>query len=225
MFIAILQSTLNKITHNKNQLIRALAIPMLLLILIEYLWELAHSTPLDVGLHIGWFIMYAIIAILTHRSMLLGQGTASIMALPSWGKRETAYIIRMIGYVLIIACTAVLLLIPMLGWLLFVVALLILAGRFALVFPAIAVDYPISFRDSWHITSGHTLLMTLIVIILPVGLALPTLALDYLPYGFVLLPIVSVALTVLTIAALSEAFRYLVPNYLHQPADDKYSFS
>ncbi|MEE2001863.1 hypothetical protein QWY20_10410 [Alkalimonas sp. MEB108] len=225
MFTAILQSTLSKIAHNKNQLIRALAIPMLLLILIEYFWELGYGTVFDIALHIGWFLMYSIIAILTHRSMLLGQGTASMMALPSWGKRETAYLLRLIGYALIIACAAILMLIPMLGGLLFVVALLILLGRFALVFPAIAVDYPISFRDSWHITSGHTLLMVLIVAILPVGLALPMLVIEYLPYGFLLLPIVSVAMTVLTIAALSETFRYLVPDFQHQPADDKYSFS
>ena len=100
-----------------------------------------------------------------HRLVLLGPGQAAAGLGVRWGARETTFLVRslMLGFgigavmgVPLLAISAVLqrtpVGLPILG--LVIVAAVFLSLRLSLVFPAIAVDLPYGFAQSWKDTAG-----------------------------------------------------------------------
>jgi hypothetical protein len=84
-----------------------------------------------------------------------------------------------------------------------------LAGRFSLVFPAIATGGDVTFGESWGLTKGYQSLLFLVVIGLPIFLALPIYFLAFVPYSLLLSSLVSTFIVVFEVAALSMAYQLI----------------
>ena len=113
-------------------------------------------------------VFYTLIAVTTHRIILLGPEAVSIWGIYKWGRRETSFAL----YVLLLA----LIMIPLefLGAfseaasVIATIVALWIAGRFALVFPGIAIDEHYTFELSRIRTRKFNLLMFTIVGIIPI---------------------------------------------------------
>ncbi len=190
-------------------LAKALAIPFCAYLVIE------GSVYLDVPDIINWFlavlawVVYAIIAITTHRVVLLGPNSVPEWGITSWSKRETYFILHILAFGLITVGISLLGFVPIVG---FIVALLIICWvlpRLSLVFPGIAVDQGVTFRLSWELTENHKLHMFLIVILFPILLGIPTVIFGLIPYGSFLSSICAAFVIVFEVAALSLAYQQI----------------
>ncbi len=128
----------------------------------------------------------AIFAITTHRIVLLGPGSVSKWGITSWSERETYFVIDVLALSVLMIPMMSLASIPVIG--LYVAPALTcwIFGRLSLVFPSIALDKGVSFKQSWELTKNHQLLMFLVVVIFPLMLAIPAVILDSMPYTFLL---------------------------------------
>lgn len=190
---------------------KALLIPFLLLLAID-LYEYEMESP-NVGLVILLTIisvfLNAIFAITTHRVVLLGPDSV-----PTWGLykltgREIKFVLYIIGLGLLMIPAGLLSIIPLVGFVLMILLIAYLAGRLSLVFPAIATDYPMTFGESWQATENHQLFMVAIVVVFPIAIAVPEALLGYVPYGGILISVISLLTTVFVVSALSMAFKII----------------
>ena len=190
--------------------VKALFIPITILVILGYISidqsELKLVIPLDI---LSTFI-YIIIAITTHRIILLGPNS-----IPEWGiyiprKRELHFTIYFIGLSLLtIPFIFISVQIPVIGLIISLLTISYLAARFSLVFPAIATDQNWSFSDSWKATKNYQFSMIIIVVIFPSIISLPEQILNYIPYMKILASLLAAITTVLTVAALSVAFQVI----------------
>ena len=168
-----------------------------------------------------------IIAITTHRIVLLG-----IDAVPEWGTikvsfREIYYALHVaglivIGYAMFKLSPIVIPLISIFSFssllslivaLLFLGCILWVLSRLSLVFPGIAVNQGVSFRLSWDMTQNHKLLILLAAAVFPITLYILLIIVNFivqfLPFGFVFTNFFAILTWLLTIAMLSVAYRYI----------------
>jgi len=192
----------------RAQLSRALAIPSLALILI-IAFDNSNNGQSLITLFLGIleFVIYSVIAVTTHRLILLGP-----QSVPKWGlkkvtKRELKFILYSLGLFIMLILPAQLTLIPFGGWILATLGMCYLLGRFSLVFPAIATDKNWSFQKSWWATQPHQIMMVTIVIIFPLLISIPEVLLTRNPYTQFISQIISVITEILVIASLSMAFK------------------
>lgn len=206
----VIAGTFFQLKNKRVDLAKALIIPLLLSLSTEFLAEYSDTT---FGNTLILFIDAAIqtvIAITTHRIILLGHNSVSEWGLKSWSNRETTFFMH---YSLLIAISyAGAYALPIIGldgfgMLLVIVAWLWVWSRLSLVFPAIAVEQPLSFRGSWEITKNYQLLMSFIVLVLPLFLAIPIVILNLLPFSSMTAPIFSALILVIAITALSIAYH------------------
>ena len=151
--------------------------------------------------------LQTVIAVTTHRLVLLGPGSVPEWGLRSWTKRESLFLLYLFGLVLISMPTAVLQLIPVIGWLAMMAGMAWLASRLSLVFPAVAVEQDISFRCAWSMSAKHQWPLLITVVVFPAILSIPIVLLARVPYASLASSLLAAAATVLTIAALSLAYR------------------
>ncbi|MCP3891994.1 MAG: hypothetical protein GY702_24460 [Desulfobulbaceae bacterium] len=167
--------------------------------------------------HILHFYFYTVIAVATHRLVLLGTEAVSIIGIFRWGKRELKFAL----YVLLLDLA-----VRFLGGLVFfagfemgprgfmrvflilVGIVAIVASRFSLVFPGIAIDEQAPFGDSWEMSKGYSILMLCVVGVAPIVLMYPVLAIEAQEHNLTILsnPARSIIL-VLVIAFLSCAYN------------------
>ena len=200
--------------------IKALLIPIAALIILDIIFA-GQSERKSTGALVGLSVfIHTIIAITTHRIILLGPNS-----IPEWGiyiprKREFYFAIHLIGlgvFMIPVSLTIILLSLFMpTSTTTFVAALVIyllafsyIAARFSLVFPAIATDQSLSFSDSWKATRSHQLSMIMVVAIFPIIVSIPEQLLYYLPYMEIIASLLAAITTILTIAALSVAFQVI----------------
>ena len=205
----VIAGTFFQLKNKHVDLAKALIIPLLLSLSTEFLAEYSDTTFGNTFLFIDAAIQ-TVIAITTHRIILLGHNSVSEWELKSWSNRETTFFMH---YSLLIAISyAGAYALPIIGldgfgMLLVIVAWLWVWSRLSLVFPAIAVEKPLSFRGSWQLTKNYQLLMSFIVLVLPLFLAIPIVILNLLPFSFMTAPIFSALILVIAITALSIAYH------------------
>jgi len=158
------------------------------------------------------YLIHTVIAVTTHRIILLGPESV-----PKWGlnkltKREFKFILYGIGIGICLILPGLFALIPAGGWILALLGMCYLLGRLSLVFPAVATDKNWSFQDSWVATKPHQLMMITIVVIFPLVVAIPESLLSNHPYTEFISQILSAITTVLIVAALSIAFNSFQSN-------------
>src|SRR5690606_34925168 len=109
-------------------------------------------TRLDIHPVVYWFLVIlgvgvqSIFAITTHRVLLLGPNSVPTWGITSWTKRETFFVLHVLGLYLIVKAMTFLAYISSVGGIIALVLMFWIIGRFCLVFPGIAVDKGVSFR-------------------------------------------------------------------------------
>ena len=163
-FRKIVYEAVGSVYANKVLLVTALFIPFLLYTAINAIDFLDPGTLISILLIIPMVVVETKIAVTIHRVVLLGPNSVSKKNLFKWTERETTFVF----YYMILGG----ILYPFFylegipdefDWIIFVLFFL-LAMRFSLVFPAIALDQKISLKDSWRWTKNHKFLMSLVVL-------------------------------------------------------------
>ena len=191
---------------------KALLLPIIILSVLGVIPVQEHGFALMVLLTILPLFIYTVLAITTHRIILLGPDSVS-----EWGvyvprKREFHFILYSVGLGLLMAPFGFLALIPTIGWVMAIVAIIYMMARLSLVFPAIATDQGWSFSDSWKATKNHQVLMIIVVAIFPFVISIPEKLLSYVPYAGLLVNLLSAFTMVFVVAALSVAFQVITEN-------------
>ncbi len=191
----------------REPLYKALAVPLFALAILAFLSEGRLSASKTVAYGAIQLLAYTLLAINTHRIMLMGPGSV-----PKWGlirptQREARFVLRMISLGLIMLLIGLIALIPTIGiWLMGIVSIYVLA-RFSLVFPAIATDNPWSLGEAWDAALGHQIMVIVVVGLLPASIGAGRILLAGLPYSKGLMIVVSSFTTIYTVAALSLVYE------------------
>ncbi len=184
--------------------------PFVLLLLLGYLAGPEMGGGLMVLLSLLYLVVYAVIAVITHRVILLGPESVAEWGLSLPQKREFYFILYSIGLGLcMIPVGLFAMIIPVVGVVVSVLVMLYLIARLSLVFPAIATDQDWSFSDSWKATKKHQPLMIVVIVVVPLVVAIPEQLLSLIPYLGFLAVLLSVFTMVYIVAALSVAFQII----------------
>jgi len=193
MYKEVINRSFNSVFERKNILMKALSIPLVLLIVLEQMSQLNLGNGLIVQglLLISLLLININIAITTHR-VLLDKGVPT-WGLFSLGKREFKFIL----YTFLMA-------------------------RFSLVLPAIAIDEPTSLGEAWHYSKNYKLFTLVTVIIVPTIVAIVVTLVYSLVIGFlvgtvseslnILYSVLNLFVTVFVISALSSTYKYIMDN-------------
>ncbi|EAR61591.1 hypothetical protein [Neptuniibacter caesariensis] len=157
-------------------LAKALAVPFLLLVALDAVTFLGLDTATGYLVDFLSLFVNVIFAIIIHRIVLLGPNSVSAWRLIGWSKRETFFLLHLIGIGIALLPSILLGYVPVLGPLLALIFICWMLGRLSLVFPGIAIDKGVDFKISWELTKNHQLLMFLVVIVLPILIAIPFIA-------------------------------------------------
>ena len=210
--LKVITSAFTCVNENKRTLIKALSIPFLLFLLLDILSSLDISPITEFVLALLSLAVQTIYAITTHRILLLGPSSVSPWGISLWSKRETFFILYMIGLGLVAIPLILFTFIPVIGPALFFVLFAWIVGRLSLVFPGIAVDKGVSFKYSWQMTEKYQLLMSLVVILFPILLTVPVYLLEFIPNTFLLSSFISTFIVVFQVAALTKAYQLIMED-------------
>lgn len=196
--------------HYRRELLKAIIVPLIAVILLDIAYELEEQ---PIAKFVFWLLSslaYINVAITTHRMVLLGPGSVPEWGITRWTKREVVFVVYSIASLIVLICVSVPLgIIPKVGVAVAMLVGLWLLCRLSLVFPGVAVDEGVSFKLSWKLTRRHQFPMTVVLIIVPAALYLPSELIGVIPYiEYALVPVNMLA-TVLEIALLSMAYRYI----------------
>ncbi|MEN1728813.1 MAG: hypothetical protein AAGJ52_10290 [Pseudomonadota bacterium] len=200
----------------RTRFLRALAWPLAAYVV----FDLSMAYRSDLGLlnllaTIVDCLIYTVVAVTTHRLVLLGRGSVGPWGLTRWTARESSFFLHWVLLLLLmIASTSVVVLLLSLlppfamaagAW----VCLLFIATRFSLLFPAIAVGDRTSLKLAWRLSAKHQWQLFVVVVAFPLLLGVPLLlttlgASIWNALAFVLL---SNLMVVFTISAVSMAYR------------------
>jgi len=213
-FKEVVLGSIGYIFTYKIRLAKALCIPFVIYVLMDAALEvLPDISPGMTGLVVLGclsIIVQAVVAVTTHRMVLLGPDSVSEWGSFKWSMRETSFLLRVVGLGVIVGLLSILGLFGIAGFGVALILMLWLAGRLSLVFPAIAIDKNITFKESWALTKDYQLLMVLAVIVFPIAVTIPVIMLlETVPYTFLLVSFVSMLATVLAVTALSVSYQYV----------------
>jgi hypothetical protein len=156
-------------------------------------------------------LIYTVIAITTHRIILMGPSSV-----PEWGiikpsNRELIFFLYTFGIGFILSPLGILSLIPVIGVYVAFFTISYVIGRLSLVFPAIATDHGWTFSDSWKATESYQVQMMVVVVGFPFVMGVSEeYLLSFLPYSTVLVNVFSAFTLVFVVAALSVAFQVII---------------
>ena len=160
---------------------KALLIPFLMFLAMDVLIFKDIPLFLSLLLLVPNIAIYTILAICTHRIVLLGADSVPIWGLRRWTKRETYFAYHLIKLMLLGFVFAPVMFFWPLGSILGSPILFYLIARLVLVFPASAIDQGLTFRMSWRLSKNHQSLMILITIFAPIFFGIPIYLLNMLP--------------------------------------------
>lgn len=197
--------------HYKNELVKALLAPFIILFFVGWIEPEKISPLLSMLIALAALVAYLFLIVTTHRVILLGPNSV-----PRWGiykitKREVRF--ALYSFVIIIVAmlpSVILVFIPVVGGIAFILGFSYLISRFSLVLPSIAIDQDLSFSDSWKVTKNYQLLMFVVVGIFPILLNILISLISFIPYTSLAVTVLSLLITVWTVAALSVAFQIIV---------------
>jgi hypothetical protein len=118
----------------------------------------------------GFLVFGTVFAVRWHRYMLLGESASAGLFPPGWGSFLLAGI--KIGLAIFLPTFILTLILPPIGALAGI-ALGLASARVSLIFPAAAVEQPISLRDAWDLIAGNywRLFACLLLCVIPFGIA------------------------------------------------------
>ncbi len=193
----------------RKQFTKALFIPIAVLVLLDVIPIQESEITKIIILFVLPMVIYMVLAITTHRIILLGPQSVPVFGIYIPRKRELLFALYSIAVVSVIMPLVFFILIPTIGYYIALIASLYIIGRLSLVFPAIATDQRWTLYDSWKATHGHQVLMIIVVTIFPFVIGFPEQLLSKIPYISVLVSILSAVTMVFVVAALSVAFQVI----------------
>ncbi len=193
----------------REQFTKALFIPIAVLVLLGVIPIQESETTKIIIQYVLTIVIYMVLAITTHRIILLGPQSVPVLGIYIPRKRELTFVLYSIVVGTVITPFAFFVLIPTIGCYITKVASLYIIGRLSLGFPAIATGQQWTIYDSWKATRGHQVLMIIVVAIFPFVIGLPEQLLSKIPYISVLVSILSAVTMVFVVAALSVAFQVI----------------
>lgn len=193
----------------RTDLAKALFIPTVAILLLSAIPIQELGATQLLALIVSHLVIYVLMAITTHRVILLGPSSVPVFGINIPRKRELLFALYLIGAGIIVLPFSLLVKIPDIGRYIAMAASFYVLSRLSLVFPAIAIDQRRSFYDSWKATHSHQVLMIAVGIIFPSVISIPRELLDKIPYISVLVNLLSIVTMVLVIAALSVAFQVI----------------
>ncbi|WP_345971400.1 hypothetical protein WCX72_05990 [Sulfurimonas sp. HSL1-6] len=246
MYKRMLNMALSSVFEKHMALINALTIYLVFMIIIDYvnlnnIVYVKGNADIDNGLLLfitalaNW-IIYIMVAISTHRILILGEDS-----IPKWGlykftKREWSFMFNgfLLGLLMMFVAFSVLSLsasFDSIGFILSIaiigVVLSIIVSRVSLVFPSISVDKAMTFSDAWTFTKQYKLFVFVSVVLFPLlfsfvfgfvyGLAIKLIS-SIIHYElFFLFSVLNIVIAVITVSALSATYKIIIeehPEYL-----------
>ena len=156
--------------------------------------------------------MFVVIAVSTHRIILIEERIGSVSRLKLVGNKEWQYILALFELMFYCLPCAVFLFIPNVGATIATVIAAYVVSRLSLIFPSIAIDVPMNPRASWQATKQHQILMFIVVFVF----SLVFTSIEWLMTkagvpGFIV-SVFSVISIVFLVAALSEAYKEVMSS-------------
>lgn len=208
-FKKLVLATIGFVLEYGYQLGRALLIPLLLYIFIELIISVSPNAALTVILAFSQVFLQILIAVTTHRMLLLGPQAVPKWGILKWSRRETRFACYAIGLFCFIFIAAVVSSNSVIAPIVFLLFFGLVAPRLSLVFPAIAIDKKCSFKESWHLTKNWKSLMFFAVVLIPITFSIPILLLSTIPFTMVITVVLSTCLEIFFIAALSISYKVI----------------
>lgn len=241
MYKEILKNIFASVFDKKEQLFKALLIPTLLLMVFDYFLVLDFT---NLYITIPFFILMMLInitiSITTHRILLLKKSDIPTWGLFKLGSREYKFTLSSGGLGLILLATLIIgaIVLGVMGTILksagnlnifiytaaffLFIYMMYVATRLSMVFPSIAVDKALTFKQSWKYTQKYKLLCFITIVVFPLLFAI----LISLVYGLVikflmtvisselavLYSLLNVFINVFIISALSVTYEYVIAN-------------
>ena len=204
-------------------------VPVVLVDVVLSYAQIYGHIPDNAFVELLFTALSVVLAVTTHRLVLLGSGSVPKFGFRLWGYREALFAVYTIGIgvvLLVPGLFIVVIVAPILEFnvgfavqvttiifaLLISIPFAIVAARLSMALPATAVGDSLTFRGSWQATKGRSFSMFFIFWIIPIALALPVLIFllfDSQLAELAILPVSSLGLVV-EIAALSISYRVLV---------------
>lgn len=210
MFFEVLKSACEVVKHYFSELSKAIVFPFAAYLILDLLLVISSNTLVSYALLFLTIVAQVLLAITTHRMVLLGPDSESEWGITTWSKRETYFLMHVIAFFLMMSLVSLLSYIPILGLILGAFIILWAFGRLTLVFPAIAVGNNISFDGAWKLSENYKLLMFLVVFVLPVLMASPILLISLLPYSTIMVSVASIIALTFQIIVLSKTYDYIM---------------
>lgn len=191
---SIVRAAFQFVWDKKARLLRALAVPVVLMFVADHAFTFAKDDFMQLIPHFFQTLIFILFAITCHRLALLGDQDVPDYGMLTWTKREWQYL----GWVLVIMVICMLIsfvttsliassiiknveagarvesfqFTRSLFYLAFIPVMYILC-RLSVLYPAIALDQEVSARWAWQLTAHNGWRMTLIVGLLPWVLYIP----------------------------------------------------
>lgn len=224
----IINDTFTLLVKKKDVLVRALIIPFILLLIIDYYEKsfssFSNSENIFTSVSLLFFIILSliisiIVAITVHRVLLMEENSVPKWGFFKFGVREFKYLGFSILIGLICIPALILVFIPIIGTVLALIMVFIIISRMSLVFPAIALNEQMSIFDSWNQTKDFKLITFFSIIIFPTIIAIFVGVVYMLVIKFlvsvvsvhfdILYVILNLFITVLVVATLSSTYKFV----------------
>lgn len=159
-------------------------------------------------------VLHTVVAITTHRIVILGPDSVPKLGLTRWTRRETTFLLYIFGFALAISLLVMFgAALPQPFGLAIVAGIaIIIFSAASLVFPAVALEHETSVQTAWQLAQGNFFPLIVCVWLFPIAISIPIGALSFIPYAAPLIAVLHLTANVLTIAALSLAYSEISKN-------------
>ena len=215
LFTDIVKCAWKTLRSEQTALISILGVPVAISMLCNMPGIAGTNTVLSLIISAACYIW---LAVATHRIVLKGSDSISGQFPFSWSKREVKFSLYTLGLLVLLFSTIIIIGFPLgllgdqssvssrVGGVFMLLLVLYLYARCCLVFPAIAIDFDMSFTNSWEATVEYKWVMMYAVGLVPIAIGLPAAFLGSAIMEGILYPLT----LVLEIAVLSAAFRHII---------------
>lgn len=167
--------------------------------------EFVSLVVFNILLIIFGLLLQTLVAINTHRIILLGPDSVPKWGLIDWSMRETSFTLYVLLMSLVAIPLAIFVLIPPVGFIITIGIYSVVFTRWSLVLPSTAIDKPIGLKGAWQLSSKHSLYLFTVVFVFPIIFAVLLFSPIYLlPDSDFFIAYVSLATALITIFGISN---------------------
>ncbi len=245
MYKNLIMKSIKDIFDNYEVIGKALVIPIVLLLVLNFASTALTSPDKNFSIASIFFIFLSllvdiVILITVHRILILGNDSVPKWGIQKFEKREFSFfqkylIVALVFVVAVVLSTALFQVIGINVFASIAFTMTVCAvymSRISLVFPAIAVDTQMSFRESFEFTRDFKLLIFVTVIVFPIVFSLvigglytfiiSMLVASISSHMNLLMVLLNVVISVFLVSALSNTYMYISETLAYQ--DNSHSY-